>query len=101
MVRSLLIAVPLALLAGAADASAVCNDRQAILDYLANEHGETPVASGTANNGGTVEVVASENGETWTILITMPDGRTCMMAAGNGWQNAPLVAAATAADPGA
>lgn len=100
MRRLLLIALAVAL-PQAALADPMCSDRQSIVGYLADQHGELPVAAGLANNGGAVEVLASDQGATWTILITMPDGRTCMMAAGHGWQTTPLVAAVGEAEPGA
>ncbi len=74
--------------ADAASTSAVpegCAPYAEVVEFLARDHAEEPVASGVANNGGLVEVFASREHETWTLLITMPDGHTCMMAAGNEW----------------
>jgi hypothetical protein len=101
MVRAVVVAAVFALPLSVAQAESMCSDRQTVVDYLAREHDEFPVSSGLANNGGMVEVLASEGGATWTIIITLPDGATCMMAAGLEWQGMPLVAAATEAEPGA
>ena len=40
---------------------------------------------GLAPNGGVVEVLASENGS-WTLLVTMPDGHSCVIAVGENWE---------------
>ena len=29
--------------------------------------------------------LASKNGGTWTILVTLLDGRSCLVSAGEGW----------------
>lgn len=84
----------------------VCPARHEVADYLATEFQEQPVASGLANNGGVVEVFASDDKETWTIIITMPTGQSCMIAAGQGWEPHPFVVPTseeeqTAEEPGA
>ena len=42
---------------------------------------------GVAKNGGLVEVLTSGAGSTFTIILTRPDGTTCMIAAGQGWES--------------
>jgi hypothetical protein len=34
-----------------------------------------------------VEILTSGPGSTFTIIVTMPNGMTCMVAAGNSWEN--------------
>jgi hypothetical protein len=53
---------------------------------LSEKYAEVPVALGVANNGGVMEVLSSPNGTTWTIVLTMPNGQSCMIAAGDDWQ---------------
>ncbi len=69
----------------------ICPPRHEIEDYLASEFQEQPVASGIANNGGVIEVFASDELGTWTIIITMPSGESCMIAAGQDWENLPVI----------
>ena len=40
------------------------------------------MALGLASNGGLLEVLTSGNGGTWTIILTMPNGVSCLVAAG-------------------
>lgn len=63
-----------------------CNDRKSALKHLADKYRETPVAAGVTNGGGLVEVLTSKDGQTWTIIVSTPDGLTCFVAAGEGWR---------------
>ena len=47
------------------------------------------MAIGLANNGGVIEVLSSQTGTSWTIIITMPNGTSCMIAAGENWEKVP------------
>lgn len=66
-----------------------CAERRTVVEFLAEAYGEAPVGRGIANNGGLIEVFAGADGATWTILITMPDGDACMVAAGHAWERLP------------
>ncbi|MSO77946.1 MAG: hypothetical protein EXQ87_13725 [Alphaproteobacteria bacterium] len=63
-----------------------CDYRPAVVKQLASHYAEMPVGIGLAVNGGVVEVLASDSGASWTIIITMPDGMSCLMASGRGWE---------------
>jgi hypothetical protein len=89
----LVLAVLILLLAPAGAVAAACAPRSAIVDLLAARHGEVLVARGVTNKGGLLETFASQSG-TWTILLTSPSGRSCLVATGDGWQGelgAPLL----------
>ena len=45
---------------------------------------EAPVAVGVTNNGGLVEVLSTGDGNTWSMIITSPQGISCLVAAGEG-----------------
>jgi len=36
-----------------------------------------------------VEVLTSDNGSTWTIIVSQPNGTNCLVAAGREWQDLP------------
>jgi hypothetical protein len=64
-----------------------CSPRQAIIDRLANKYSETSVPIGMASNGDVLEVLAaSEDGISWTIIVTMPKGMSCLLAAGKNFE---------------
>ena len=80
----------LAVLIGAAfslpaHAQQPCGERQKAIDYLADKHNETPTEMGLASNGSVLEVISSESGS-WTIIVTRPDGVSCMIASGQSWE---------------
>lgn len=63
-----------------------CGRRADVLKELADRYREAPVAVGLASNGGLLEVLTSSGGTTWTIIVTTPGGVSCLIAAGENWQ---------------
>ncbi|QHQ36269.1 hypothetical protein [Algicella marina] len=88
------LSVSLSLASGLAGSAAAqqkpCGEREQIVSRLGDKYGEARTARGLSHNNGMVEVYASEETGTWTILITLPNGETCLVAAGDFWENAPL-----------
>lgn len=70
--------------------SPACTQRAEVIGHLSNKYAEKPVALGLANNGGVLEVLSSKKNGSWTIIITMPSGVSCMVAAGENWENVPF-----------
>jgi hypothetical protein len=82
----------LALLLAAGPAAAMqCGSRDAVTITLAERYGEVRQALGLAQNGVVMELYAAQSGS-WTIVITRPDGMTCLLAAGEEFQSIPQVA---------
>ena len=91
MRKIMLLGAALATLSSAAVAATPqqCNNRDAVLNLLSSKYKEAPVAFGVTNNGGLVEVLKSTPSakeDTWTIIITTPQGVSCLVAAGEGWK---------------
>jgi hypothetical protein len=82
-------AIPVA----AATASPPCASRPEFLKQLSKRFNEEPVALGLTNNGSLIELLASDDGSTWTIMISRPNGSSCLIAAGEGWEEMKRVAA--------
>ena len=72
-----------------APARPVCDERGLVLDALSANWGEVPAAIGLANGGGMVEVLVSNVGDTWSMIVTAPDGTSCLVATGQGWRPMP------------
>ena len=66
-----------------------CGNRDKIIDRLTNHYGEQRTGAGLTPNNGMMEIYASEEKGTWTVLITMPSGMSCLLAAGQDWQGGP------------
>lgn len=71
-----------------AQAQSMCGERAAMLKAITGKYNEAPVAIARAGAVNVIEVFASKAG-TWTFLVTTPDGRSCMFAAGDGWKDLP------------
>ena len=91
--RFLWVLAPLMVLAPAAQAQSVrnCGDRTKIVERLTSHYGEVRTGAGLTPNNGMMEIFASAEKGTWTILITMPSGMSCLLAAGQDWQGGPEV----------
>ncbi len=66
-----------------------CAERADITKRLGSKYFEQPVATGVANNGGLLEVLSAKDGSTWSIIVTTPDGKSCMFAVGQHWEMLP------------
>lgn len=63
-----------------------CAPRPVVLERLTDGFGETRQSIGLGAQGVVVEVFASAATGTWTITATLPDGTTCLVAAGEGFE---------------
>jgi hypothetical protein len=68
-----------------------CHDRSMIVAQLAEKYGEAQIAAGLHSNGNLIEVYSSEEKDTWTVISSTPDGMSCIVAAGKGWQQKPVL----------
>ena len=71
-------------------AQMLCGKRADIVRQLGEKYGETRRSLGLADSRGIVELYASDETGSWTILLTNPQGTTCMMAAGEAFQIEPV-----------
>lgn len=76
----------------ATSADLICAQRTDLLGSLAREYSEAPRALGLANNGTVMELLSARDGRTWTLLMSRPDGTSCVVAAGEAWESLPQVA---------
>jgi hypothetical protein len=90
---SLLTAMALMAATSPAAAQSVCGTRDTLLKQLSKEYQEAPVGVGLASNGAVVELLTSAGG-TWTLMVTRPNGTTCLIGTGEAWQ--PVVRKASA-----
>jgi hypothetical protein len=90
-----LLATAFAFVSTSASAQSLCSPRDKVVTQLSSKYSEAPIAVGVTNNGKLVEVLTSGDGNTWTIIMTSPQGMSCVMAVGEAWQSK----AAISADP--
>ena len=72
--------------APAQTAAPQCGPRSDVVQALASRYGETPRAMGLAPGNRLMEVYASASGS-WTLTVSMADGRTCLIAAGESFES--------------
>ena len=65
---------------------AFCDERVTVISALEKLYSEQPVSMGLTNTGSMIEVFKSSNGS-WSIVATQPSGMTCLIAAGEHWEN--------------
>jgi len=70
-----------------AQAQMACGTRDSVVAKLGDKYGEVRRGGGLAGSTAIFEIWASEATGSWTILKTTPDGKTCIMAVGEGWQD--------------
>ncbi len=92
MWKTLVLGAALVLAASSAFAAPQCNSRGKVLELLSKKYSEAPVAVGVTNNGGLVEVLSTGDGNTWSMIITSPQGMSCLVAAGEGWRSIEQIA---------
>ena len=90
MTKVLVLLAGLILFGASASAQAPCNQRTEIVTELAGKYKEVPVAIGVNSKGHLVEVLSSEHGRTWTIIVTSPAGMSCVVSVGEDWSTRQL-----------
>ena len=67
----------------------MCNKTEVVAQILAKQYSERPVANGDAKSRDEpvhVEIFASMDGKTWSMVITWPrTGISCLAVAGQRW----------------
>ena len=63
-----------------------CAPRDRVIERLATGYGETRQSIGLGANNAVVEVFASTESGTWTIIVTTTSGLSCMVASGQAFE---------------
>lgn len=63
-----------------------CDSRETVTALLADRYGETRRAIGIAGQSAVMELFAADATGTWSITMTLPDGRMCLMASGSNYE---------------
>ena len=72
-------------LAGPAHAQSGCQPRSDVVGKLETVHGKTRAALGVGEHGRQVLELFVDAEARWTILITRPNGLSCVAASGDSW----------------
>jgi predicted methyltransferase len=66
----------------AALADAPCGPREMFIEQLADRYGEGTAVTGIDANGSVMEILANSGTGTWTMILTTPEGVTCLVVVG-------------------
>ena len=66
--------------------AATCAERSYVIAQLENRFGETLQAVSAPRQSAVLEVYASRQTESWTVLLSFTRGLTCLVASGNGFE---------------
>ncbi len=81
----ILAAAGLAASGAPAVAALECSEHKTVLGQFASTYKEAPVAGGLTRDGRLLQVLSSGDTGTWTIVLSKPDGETCVIMAGEAW----------------
>ncbi len=81
-----LLTLLLSATAANAQSSRQCGPRERVLGILAERYGETRQSIGLTDDGKVVEVFASNDSGTWTVIVTLPSGLACLVASGSSFE---------------
>ncbi len=70
---------------GVSAQEAACQTRAGLASLLEERYAEKPVAAGLESGGRLIELFASADSTSWTMVRTTPAGESCVMAAGEYW----------------
>ena len=83
-------------LAAEAQQNGPCAERTNVIDTLGTQYKESPRAIGLVSQEAVLEIFVSETG-TWTVVVTDPAGVSCVLAAGQSWEEIPVASNAPGA----
>ncbi len=68
-------------------AQPVCMPHDEFRVELQRNFSEAPVAIAVASNGALIELYAKRDRSSWTLMMTRPDGTSCVLVAGEEWND--------------
>lgn len=68
----------------------VCAERGKMVYELEKNHGETRQSVGLQRNAGVIETFANLDTGNWSIIVSLPTGISCLVAAGEAFQIEPV-----------
>lgn len=63
-----------------------CGNRSDLVEWLSQGYSEQWLGQGVSREGLLVELFVAPDSRSWTVIVTRPDGVTCLVSAGHGWE---------------
>ncbi len=92
VMKGILVWVMLVVSSSALAQGGACRDRDHLVKWLEEKHGEVVEHMAVTSRGALVEFTVAPDGR-WSMLVTLPgpNGLTCMTAEGTDWQDASRI----------
>lgn len=90
---SLLVLIALPASAASPISEVVCAPRDELAQTLTNQFGAERAGVGTRGPEAIMEVWTDRRSGDWTLVMTYTDGKSCIVAMGENWENIPEPAA--------
>jgi hypothetical protein len=79
------LVLPAGIISPAQSADLDCAARDRLAKQLQVEFSELPTGVGVTSAGTLIELWKADGGETWTLMVSLPDGTSCIVGSGNNW----------------
>ena len=66
-----------------------CTERADMIEQLTSKYGESRQNVGLTPSGQVLETYAHLETGTWTVLLSLPNGKSCLMVSGSNYQSFP------------
>lgn len=73
-----------------AAAQSICLPRKELGKQLEQSFSEQALAYGVTEDGALLEIFSSRDGLTWTLVVTVASGQSCVLATGDSWTTLPV-----------
>ena len=74
-----------------ASAQSVCKPRETIEQVLSQKYNEQPGPTGVTSSGGILQIYLTADGATWSAVVHLPDGLSCLVSNGENWRDVDQV----------
>lgn len=71
--------------------AAECGKHEKVIAFLGKKYKEQLKAMGLVSNKGFMQLFVADTG-TWTVILTTPEGISCIVAAGDSYESTPSMA---------
>ncbi|MEM1129530.1 MAG: hypothetical protein AAGH83_03310 [Pseudomonadota bacterium] len=68
-----------------------CAARDQVIEWLGDRYSERMSAAGLNGPNRLFELWSSDTTGSWTLLMTTPEGQSCVIASGTNWHSVPVM----------
>ena len=85
IVAAVALIASVVIVSGPTAAQSLNRPRAEVLKILGENYSEAPIEMGLTRAGNVIELFASNDGSTWSLVVTFPDGLSRIVISGESW----------------